>query len=766
MHNNEIDGAPQTGDCVETSDAETIDTDPLAQIEDLFEDIEDDWVGRAVARIKQRLPMEIQFKEWIVGDTVDERYQLVTRLGSGAFGVVFKARDNALDREVAIKLLHPTHSGVGRYQKRFEQEARVAARVVSDHVVTVHNVGTTADSLVYIVMELVNGTPVSEWQTNDALRSPREIATVVVQAAKGLFAAHQHGLIHRDIKCSNLLIDNDDRIKVSDFGLAIVTDPDGATMSLTEQFAGTLPYMSPEQLTRPGTIDHRSDIYSLGVVLYELLGAARPFRGIPATIVYQITHVDPPPLRQLNPSCPRDLATITEKCLRKQPDQRYQNAKELVDDLQAWLDDKPILARPTGRTEKSWRWCRRNPVVATLSVFTIIAAIASTTLAINLYLETRRLDRALNIGFQLLKGVQDNEFETIDDAYSGILQGSQRLSDNEREAVMPLFTAALDLQEAASLSHGSAGRSSNFDSAMHIAGQARAGVNIYSALRNLNLALSRSDQLGLAWLLRAQIRQEVLDQPKADVLPDWEAAIALLPDCSAARSGRGWCYMGLKQIDKAIDDLETALELDPTNEYAHYGLANIMHVRQEYERATIHYEAALSLPARYNVDPNWKRGLWYDASCSHWGAAAARHEQGNFDEALRHAIHALEWAEAEYRSALWPILLQIVLDCEPETLADLTTELVRMSTVDDSSEFQFTRRLIVAVALARTGLFDDTKALNLVDDIERQPHLTDELNKKFHDRFDSWVNSMTSSEVSVDLLQELAQSFRRELRGD
>jgi serine/threonine protein kinase len=725
----------------------------------LIEDIEDDWVGRAVARIKQRLPMEIQFKEWIVGDTVDERYQLVTRLGSGAFGVVFKARDNALDREVAIKLLHPTHSGVGRYQKRFEQEARVAARVVSDHVVTVHNVGMTADSLVYIVMELVNGTPVSEWQTNDALRSPSEIATVVVQAAKGLFAAHQHGLIHRDIKCSNLLIDNDDRIKVSDFGLAIVTDPDGATMSLTEQFAGTLPYMSPEQLTQPGTIDHRSDIYSLGVVLYELLGAARPFRGIPATIVYQISHVDPPPLKQLNPKCPRDLATIAEKCLRKQPDQRYQNAKELVDDLQAWLDDKPILARPVGRTEKSWRWCRRNPVVSTLSVLTVLAAIASTTLAISLYFETRRLDRALNVGFQLLKGVQDNEFETIDDAYSGILQGSHRLSDNERAAVLPLFTATLDLQEAASISHGSAGGSENFEKAMYVVGQARAGVNIYSALNNLNLALSRSDQLGLAWLLRAQIRQEVLRQPKAEVLPDWEAAIALLPNCSAARSGRGWCYMGLKQFDKAINDLEIALELDPANEFAHDGLAEIRYSREEYELAAVHYEAALSLPARFNVDPDWKQGLWYGACLSHWGIAVAQHEQGNMGAALQHTIRAIEWAEAECRPQLWSNLLQVVLDCEPETLAQLTNDLVRMSTVDDSPRHQFSHKLLVAVVRERTGLLDETIILSLVDDIERAPFLADELNSQFEDYFGQWVIAACDSEAFAELSDKLADRF-------
>ncbi len=756
MKNNELDDAPQARNDIETSDVEIIDTDPLAQIEDLIEDVEEDWVGRAVARIKRRLPSEIQFKEWIVGDTVDERYQLVSRLGGGAFGVVFKARDNALDREVALKLLHPTHSGVGRYQKRFEQEARVAARVVSDHVVTVHNVGTTADSLVYIVMELVNGTPVSEWQTNESLRSPREIAMVVLQAAKGLFAAHQHGLIHRDIKCSNLLIDSDDRIKVSDFGLAIVADPDGATMSLTEQFAGTLPYMSPEQLTRPGSIDHRSDIYSLGVVLYELLGAARPFRGIPATVVYQISHVDPPPLKQLNPKCPRDLATIAEKCLRKQPGQRYQDANELAKDLQAWLDDKPILARPAGHTEKSWRWCRRNPVVATLSLLTVIAAIASTTLAINLYFETRRLDRALDIGFQLLKGVQDNKFETIDDAYSGILQGSQRLADNEREAVLPLFIAALDLQEAASLSHDSADGSNKFDNAMHVVGQARAGVNIHSALSNLNLALSRSDQLGLAWLLRAQIRQEVLDQPKAEVLPDWDAAIALLPNCSAARSGRGWCYKGMKRLDEAVADLELALELDAGNEYAHYGLAEILYHREEFDAAATHYETAINLPARFSVDPNWKQSRWRDASYAHWGAAVAHHERGNLSEALRRTIRAIEWAESESRPKLWSNLLQISLECEPDILAQASGILKHMSSVDDSTRFQFCRRLLVSVAFVRIGEAEDGEVRSIIDDIVQEPALADEFNSQFRDRFSLWAESVSASDLSAEMLHRLA----------
>lgn len=753
---------PQTNERVDTSSPGGRNTDALLGMVEQLGEEDSEWVAQAVAKLKTRVPPEIQCRDLGVGDTIDERYQLVARLGSGGFGVVFKAHDTGLDRDVALKLLHPTHSGLERYRKRFEQEARSAAAIESDHVVRVYNVGTTQESLVYIVMELVEGQSVSDWLEEDSGRSPNDIARIVLQAAKGLGAAHQHGLIHRDIKCANLLIDRNNRTKVTDFGLARVVDPNAATMSLTEQFAGTLPYMSPEQLAATSKIDQRSDVYSLGVVLYELLGAARPFRGIPAAIVSQIASVDPPPLRQLNPNCPRDLATIAEKCLRKEPGKRYQSAEELAADLQRWMDGESIKARRAGRVERTWRWCNRNRVVAALWVVVLLVAIVSIALAANLYVEKTRLDRALQLAYQLLEGIQSGEYKTVDDTFSGILQGKPRVSPEHHDALVPLFMAILELQAAATQAR-SPSDDTMLGGAMDIIGQLGALRNAQSAMSYLDQALSRSDKFGLAWLLRAQIRMEFLSHRKEDVMADWQRAVHLLPDCSAAHSGRGWCYWGLqnKDYDRAFADFEKAIEIDSRNEYAHFGLAQILYLRDDDEAAAYHYETAYRLPPRYNISAGWRISRAYEASNAHWHAAVNKYKADDLDGAIDHKLRAIELAQPSKRPELWLNLLTLLEDCEPEQASTLSKQLEHLVPVaGDSDAFRQSKAVLGLAALIQAGTLGVDDLDEAVMGTSESLDVGTEFNSDFIDVFETWLESDALPDETKEMLRRMSGALR------
>jgi hypothetical protein len=324
---------------------------------------------------------------WKVG-----RFDLIEKVGEGGFGTVYKARDAELDRTVAVKVPRAGFLAGLQELDRFLREARAAAQLRHPSIVAVHEVGES-DGVPFIVSDFVRGVSLADrlsaWRPTF-----RDAAQLVAAVAEALHYAHERGVVHRDVKPQNIMMHEDNTPCVMDFGLAR-RDTGEITMTIEGQVLGTPAYMSPEQARGEGhTADSRSDVYSAGVVLYQLLTIELPFRGTKAMVLYQVEHDEPRPPRGLNDHIPRDLETITLKAMAKEPDRRYATAGDFAADLRRWLDGEPIQARPVGRAERAVKWARRNPGVARLLVVLVAVAVVSLVLALIAWSTVRMLGNA------------------------------------------------------------------------------------------------------------------------------------------------------------------------------------------------------------------------------------------------------------------------------------------------------------------------------------------------------------------------------------
>jgi TolB-like protein/Tfp pilus assembly protein PilF len=265
----------------------------------------------------------------VIGKTVSH-YKIISRLGEGGMGVVYKAEDSKLRRTVALKFLPPGLAADPAARTRFLREARAASALQHHNICTIHHIDETDDGRVFICMECYDGELLKERIARGSLDAA-EARHLVAQVAQGLSSAHKRGIVHRDIKPANLVVTADGVVKILDFGLATVS---GATrVTRTGTTVGTVAYMSPEQATGRD-VDHRSDIWSLGVVLYEMLAGELPFQGdYEQAVVYKIINEDPPPLAGLNRDIPAGMAVVVEKMLEKDPSHRYQDIPGLLADL-------------------------------------------------------------------------------------------------------------------------------------------------------------------------------------------------------------------------------------------------------------------------------------------------------------------------------------------------------------------------------------------------------------------------------------------------
>jgi tRNA A-37 threonylcarbamoyl transferase component Bud32 len=273
------------------------------------------------------------------------RYEILGVLGKGGMGIVCKARDPVIDRIVALKVLRKRDEMDGKlfeqFRLRFLQEARAAGQLNHPNIIAVYDAGTDPKTgLSYMAMEYVRGKNIEQYLAQSQVFPPEQVVRIGSAVADGLHYAHEKGIVHRDIKAANIILSQEGRPKIADFGIAKMPD---SHLTQDGQFLGSPAFVAPEQI-RGGTVDARSDIFSLGIVMYQMLTGEKPFTGEKfPTIVYQIMNANPTHPNELNPALPRALCDVIMKALEKLPANRYQTARELIEALRSSMTtEKPV----------------------------------------------------------------------------------------------------------------------------------------------------------------------------------------------------------------------------------------------------------------------------------------------------------------------------------------------------------------------------------------------------------------------------------------
>jgi serine/threonine protein kinase/Flp pilus assembly protein TadD len=639
-------------------------------------------------------PPDDQFETWSAGreSEPDDRstprkrlgdFELLRELGRGGMGIVYEARQISLKRRVALKLLPPGLGLTGTAVQRFKREAQAAAKLHHTNIVPVYAIGEEEGSH-YYSMELIEGEPLSRilndlrgqgsnplmeaavTQTatavgemerpeptptisgptslSDTSSSSREwfdtVARLLADVADALHYAHGRGVIHRDVKPANLMLSNDGRLCLTDFGLARIAQEPGMTVS--GSFLGTPAYMSPEQVVAGRMkIDHRTDVYSLGAVLYEMLTLRRAFEGETREhIVSGIVTKDPRPPRRYNPRVPVDLETICQKAMEKDPDRRYGTAGEFAEDLRQYLQHGLIKARRANIAQRTMKSIRRHPTVA-ISVLAVILLTAAGT-----------------VTWQALSGRKASDIERlVSDARLHLVQGEIGKALKETNAILAEAPANIDgllirarvhmlrwqrwdaIRDARAVlrqdpenweahllvavnASGSFVHSIPVDEHLAvIEGRVPDTADAYF-LRGV-LAISELDESwgtkreGIAWLdkalemdpghilalqERSSAYRDMKDLPRA--MADAERLIVALPRSALGYIEKSWTYGALHDEEGKLEAANKAIELDPTTGDGQYNRAQVYRSRGRTDAQIADITRAIELnptEARYSV---------------------------------------------------------------------------------------------------------------------------------------------------------------------
>jgi serine/threonine protein kinase len=392
-------------------------------------------------------------------------YELLTEIGRGGMGVVYKARQRGLKRLVALKLIHGGIHVRDCLLRRLQTEAETIARLRHENIVQVYDVGEMNGDP-YVALELLEGGTLAA-KLAGTPQPDRLAAEMCRTLARAMHAAHQVGVVHRDLKPLNVLLDESGRLKIADFGLAKRIEVEsGQTQS--GQVMGTPSYMAPEQARgQVHAVGPAADVYALGAILYEMLTGRPPFKGpTPHETVRQVIYDDPVPLSRLQSLVSRDLETICLKCLAKEPHRRYASAADMADDLDRYLDRRPILARRTPAWEVGVKWGRRHPITTMLAALSLAASVALAATGIWYQKDLRRRNEAdsnrlaarLNEGTsrlfksqdELAKGRPHEAKLTLSNLLTEIKDEPVRLAELRSRATALLFQAdaAIDRDKA------------------------------------------------------------------------------------------------------------------------------------------------------------------------------------------------------------------------------------------------------------------------------------------------------------------------------
>jgi tetratricopeptide (TPR) repeat protein len=672
-------------------------------------------------------------------------FELLSELGRGGMGIVYEARQLSLSRRVALKILPPGLGLTDQAVQRFQREARAAARLHHTNIVPVHATGEEAGCH-YYAMELIEGQPLSDvlsdltgqgssslmdetltrlggdeqdenraeettsrptsgiTSLSDSSSGGRRwfdaVARLIAEVADALDYAHERGVIHRDIKPANLMLSKNGRLCVTDFGLARVAQEPGMTVS--GSLMGTPAYMSPEQVAaRRMKLDHRTDIYSLGAVLYEMLTLRKPFPGESREeILGSILAKEPRKPRRINPRVPLDLETICQKAMEKDPGRRYGSAGELAEDLRQYLQRGLITARRAGPLRRTAKFVRRHPLGATITAAVLVVVLlgswarhASTQRTI----EVARRSVA-DARYFLSQGEYRKGLESVDAARAlapdlpdarmmrartlmmlgrhaeAVAEAEALLAANPDDwaAHLVLAAAGPHVPTVQVASHVAAVETHAPDTADAHYLRSLLIESSAEAIVQLDRALALDPGHAAALLARAQRHVDLKDFPAA--LLDGERLAAIRPRSAQGRRVIAWVHYNLHDPERALAEYERAIELDPGDPltylwraWVHKSPTTYRHIDGLLPSTGKTAEAIADLTRAIEIDP--------DYAVYHRERADAHYRLGQYENAIGDALRAIELDPndlAAYNTWGYACLFSERLDEIPEIIEQMT----------------------------------------------------------------------------------------------
>jgi TolB-like protein/Tfp pilus assembly protein PilF/predicted Ser/Thr protein kinase len=558
----------------------------------------------------------------MIGQTVSH-YRILEKLGEGGMGVVYKAHDTKLDRDVALKFLPDYLTSDPTEKERFYHEARAAAALTHQNIAVVHEIGEHENQL-FIAMEFVEGKTLKQLVESEAL-SVKKVLDIAIQVCEGLAAAHEKGIVHRDIKSDNIIVTAKGQAKIMDFGLAKVKG--AAKLTKTGSTLGTAAYMSPEQ-AQGEEVDHRSDIFSFGVVLYELLTGKLPFRGEhEAALMYSIVNEEPQPVARFNEKVTPESERVVMKALEKDREERYQHADDLLADLRherkgleysrAGYVRAPSVEQPVVEREPAKP--KRNLLKYVIPI-TIIVAAAVLVVILNPFNFEIGLKKALPadrksvavLPFTNMSGNKEDEFfsDGITEDIIAQLSNIAELKVISRTSVMQYKNTTKSLRDigrelnVATVLEGSVRRADH---------QLRIVAQLIDAANDQHLwAQTYDKELTQVFAIQSDVAQQIALALKAKLSPREKELLGRKPTenldaYSYYLKGRDYYYRYTKRDNEnAIDLFKKALELDSNYALAYAGLGDAYEQGVEkwgFPRSWVDSSIAVSSKA-VSIDPN------------------------------------------------------------------------------------------------------------------------------------------------------------------
>jgi non-specific serine/threonine protein kinase len=611
----------------------------------------------------------------MIGSTVSH-YRILDKLGEGGMGIVYKAQDTRLERLVALKFLPSDLAQTGTARQRFIKEARAASSLNHPNVAVVYDVGET-DTQSFIAMELVEGESLKARLRGDRL-SLEEVQELALQIAEGLHAAHAKGIVHRDIKPDNLLLTREGNVKIMDFGIAKVADESNLTQTGTT--LGTLAYMSPEQLLADN-VDHRSDLWSLGVVLYEMLAREVPFRrDREAAILYEILNREPTPVEVHRPDTPAHLRTLILQLLQKDPAQRPESAANVA----TLLRGGAVAAQPTvpaksiavlyfenmSSERESDYICAgiTEDIITDLSKVSELRVVSRTDMLPfrNKEVNIRQVADALRVNYVLEGSIQKagnrirvtaqlisakDGYHLWADRFDGMVEDIFDLQNEVSHKIVDALKVSLSDSEEESLAKKPTDDLRAYD--FYMRGReylARRGKkNTETAIRMFESAIGIDDQFAGAFAGLAEACSYMYEW--YDGAPSWLAraiemnqkALERDPDSVDARFGIGMVYYHQGRLSEAKRNLLAVAQADPRHMLAHLRLGMIAEHSGHLQDALSEYQAAATL--RPHDDDPWRF------------LGALQRRLGDVDAAQTAAINVIEITSRKLEASLEDVVL-------------------------------------------------------------------------------------------------------------